>query len=506
MTEGVLGIDLGTQGLTAIFVDPQAQVLAQGEADYQMVPDLPEGCYEQRPSDWEAALVDAVQQLKQKLERLGIDPVFQAIGIAGQMHGEVLTDEEGNPLCPARLWCDSRNQTEGDELTELLQVKMPKRITAARWLYTVRNNPVVAQKTAHITTPAGWLAWRLTGSWHLGIGDASGMFPIDLDSRDYDAHKLSLFDSLTQQDQVKPLSQLLPKVCSAGQDGGKLSEQGAKLLGLPTGIPVAPAEGDQPASLAGSLVASSGIVSVSFGTSVCANSVGDRAFQGISQAIDHFCAVDGKPINMVFLRNGTTFMNSLVKLFGGGDANTSFQKIMPQVIAANDDCQGVLAIPFIDDEPGLGVLSGSRGGIWGLNHENMTPGNIVKAGLVATMFNLKLGSEILDQQGYPRSKIVLTGGIAKTPELAQILANVMETPVSLLPDAAEGCAWGAALLALYRFRSTIHPQPESWESFLDQFKSQNQLNYQPQSDATHDFRRGLDRYRSRLELEAKVTI
>lgn len=500
MTKGVIGIDLGTQGLTAVFADQHGQVVAHGEGFYQMVPDLPEGCYEQRPSDWEKALVAAVEELKHKLGHLGIEPTFQAIGIAGQMHGEVLTDQQGTPLSPARLWCDSRNEAEGDELTERMQVKMPKRITAARWLYTIRNQPAIAKQTQHLTTPAGWLAWRLTGQWNLGIGDASGMFPIDLSPGDYDSEKLALFDKLTQTYQVPSLRQLLPKVCCAGQDGGSLTEQGARLLGLPAGIPVAPAEGDQPASLAGSLVASAGVVSVSFGTSVCANSVGDRAFQGISPAIDHFCAVDGKPINMVFLRNGTTFMNSLVKLLSGGDESaTGFSKIMPLVIEAPDDCQGVLAVPFLDDEPGLGISRGSRGGIWGLNQENATAGNIVKAGLVATMFNLKLGSEILDQQGYPRTNIVLSGGIAKTPELGQILANVMNSPVTLLPDAAEGCAWGAALLAMYRIQSIEVPGKYSWESFLETLPTQKELKFQPEPKSVAAFRQVLERYRDLLQ-------
>ena len=141
-----------------------------------------------------------------------------------------------------------------------------------------------------------------------------------------------------------------------------LDAHGASVLGLPTGIPVAPAEGDQPAALAGSLIGAPGMVSMSFGTSVVANSVGDRAFQGIARGIDHFCAPDGRPINMVWLRNGTTAMNTVVEMFGkvnGSGRGDGFAAVMPQVLAAPDDCGGLLALPFMDDEPGLGV---SRGG------------------------------------------------------------------------------------------------------------------------------------------------
>ena len=254
-TKGFLGIDAGTQGLSVIFTDDTLKVLATGEGDYAMVAGLDEGSYEQRPGDWCAALQVAMDQLRTKLS--GEIEVL-AIGISGQMHGEVLADGDGNSLGPARLWCDARNESEGDELTEALGVKMPKRITAARWLWTIRNRGELASKTARITTPAGWLAYQLTGQWNLGIGDAAGMFPIDQSTLDYDQALLSKFDSVAGG--PVPISQLLPTVRKAGEDGGQLSSAGAKMLGLPEGIPVAPAEGDQPAALAGSLIANAGMV------------------------------------------------------------------------------------------------------------------------------------------------------------------------------------------------------------------------------------------------------
>ena len=359
---GYLGIDAGTQGLSVIFTADDLRILATGEGLYDMVPGLAAECYEQHPGDWEQALVTALAELRKKLSATGIEMDVRAIGISGQMHGEVLADELGRGLGPARLWCDSRNETEGHELTERLGVKCPKRLTAARWLWTIRNQPEKAAKVAHITTPAGWIAFRLTGQWNLGVGDAAGMFPIDQRTLDYDEKLLADFDALvaeTAKAAVRPLVDLLPAVRRAGADGGTLDAHGAALLGLPAGTPVAPAEGDQPAALAGSLIGRAGMVAMSFGTSVVANSVGDRAFRGIATAIDHFCAPDGKPINMVWLRNGTTPMNTVVEMFGkvahGGDG---FAAVMPQVLAAPDDCGGLLALPFMDDEPGLDVSCG----------------------------------------------------------------------------------------------------------------------------------------------------
>jgi xylulokinase len=178
-TLGFLGIDIGTQGLSVIFTNTELKILVSGEGSYEMVPGLDPECYEQQPSDWESALKNAMADLRKKMSSLQIDMEVLAIGISGQMHGEVLAKEDGEVVGPARLWCDGRNEIEGEELTERLGVKCPKRMTAVRWLWTIRNQPEKARLVRHITTPAGWIAYRLTGSWSLGIGDAAGMFPID---------------------------------------------------------------------------------------------------------------------------------------------------------------------------------------------------------------------------------------------------------------------------------------------------------------------------------------
>ena len=480
-TNGFLGIDIGTQGLSVIFTDTELKILESGEGSYDMVPGLDADCYEQQPGDWEDSLKNAMTELQKKLSSMQIDMEVLAIGISGQMHGEVLTGKDGEPVGPARLWCDSRNEAEGNELTERFGTKCPKRMTAVRWLWTIRNQPEKAARISHITTPAGWIAYRLTGSWHLGIGDAAGMFPIDQKSLTYNADMLADFDSIAAESAgksrpkitVPKLSDLLPSVKKAGENGGSLDAHGATLLGLPAGIPVAPAEGDQPAALAGSLIATPGQVSMSFGTSVVANSVGDRAFEGISTPIDHFCAPDGRPINMVWLRNGTTAMNMVVKLFGG-----DFSAIMTQVLSADADCGGLLALPFMDDEPGLGIAHGGTAMVLGLNNETATPGNAVKAMLLATIFNLRIGSNQLDKQGYPRTEIILSGGLVKTPELGQLVADAFNTPVTIFEGGNEGTAWGAALMAKFRFE-VLADRATEWKQFLKTQKTGTTTRFTP---------------------------
>jgi len=505
-TLGFLGIDIGTQGLSVIFTNTELKILVSGEGGYEMIPGLDPECYEQQPSDWESALKNAMADLRKKMSSMEIDMEVLAIGISGQMHGEVLANENGELVGPARLWCDSRNEIEGEELTKRLGTKCPKRMTSVRWLWTIRNQPEKAKHVRHITTPAGWIAYRLTGSWSLGIGDAAGMFPIDQKTLNYNATMLDEFDFMAndsaKDDSLKntlsKLGELLPSVKKAGEDGGVLDSHGAGFLGLPEGIPVAPAEGDQPAALAGSLIASPGQVSMSFGTSVVANSVGDRAFEGISLPIDHFCAPDGRPINMVWLRNGTTAMNMTVDLFGG-----DFSAIMPQVLAAEDNCGGLLALPFMDDEPGLGVSQGGTAMVLGLNEKTATPGNAVKAMLLATIFNLRLGSNRLDEQGYPRTEIILSGGLVKTPELGQLVANAFNTPVIIFEGGDEGTAWGAALMAKFRHES-IAGRTTDWKKFLEAQQTGSPTQFSPHAKAVQTLNSVFNRYEKLVRMHGQL--
>jgi sugar (pentulose or hexulose) kinase len=507
---GYLGIDNGTQGLSVILTDEDLHVIATGEGTYNFVEGLAEGCFEQHCEDWEKALRTAMEALRQKLSPAEITVL--SIGISGQMHGEVLVDQGGEPVKSVRLWCDARNDEEGHELTEIFGAKVPKRATAARFLWTVRNQPDQAMQTAHLTTPAGWLAFRLTGEFVLGIGDAAGMFPIDATTRDYDLEKLAKFDSLVSNAAIPPLGSILPKVRRAGEDAGSLTENGAALLGLSQiGIPVAAAEGDQVAALAGSLIGKAGTVSCCFGTSVCANAVGDRSFHGVSPAVDHFCAADGKPINMVWLRNGTTFLNTIVESYGGllsdDTKKDAFATVMPQLVEAPADCGGLLAMPFMHDEPGLEVTQGGSALIVGWNPENAKVGNVVKAALISTMFNLRLGCAVLDQQGYPRTELVLTGGLSKTPECGQILADVFDVPVTLLASADEGSSWGAAVLAKYRYlRATDSTYTSDWPEFLDSISTEGRKKrFKPDSVAVAVYNKMFERYWRLIELQPQLT-
>ncbi|VEU40851.1 unnamed protein product [Pseudo-nitzschia multistriata] len=570
-----LGIDVGTQGLTALLVESSEtsatnggdrktslKVLAMGEGSYDFVPGLPDGCYEQDPSAWETALVQALKQIQESDDINESEISIASLCVTGQMHGCVMIDAEGRNLGTARLWCDARNQEEADELSELFGERMPKRLTAARYLWSMKHEPKKAQACHAITTPAGYIAHRLTtrvsGSPSLpplllGAGEASGMFPIhtiDGGCCEYQADWIEAFDNHVRNTIYEPetkfsLEKLLPKIRTAGdtrnhcdntensvvlnpsilEPGGWLSDV-RELLTSDGEISVAPAEGDQPTALAASLIGEPGMISCSFGTSVVANMVGRSSGNNGGKnkislaAVDRFNAVNGQPISMVWLRNGTTYLNRMVESYGG-----DFELLLKQAVDAPPDCGGLLALPFLDDEPGLGVKRGGTAMIVGFNNSasdngndgNHRAGNVIKAAMISVMFNLLLGTQQVEEQAEAdenndgsstRKEIVLTGGLTKTPQTGQILANIFDRPVRLMEAADEGGAWGAALLAKYYddcgASTVVPPSSDSWLTFLNTIEAKEQQTFHPETEHVAIYRKMLRKYKRLLLLQPQL--
>ena len=199
-------------------------------------------------------------------------------------------------------------------------------------------------------------------------------------------------------------------------------------------------------------------------------------------------------------------MNSVVEMFGlaiGGSRGDGFEKVIPMLLDAAPDCGGIIALPFMDDEPGINVQRGGTAMLLGLNSENATPGNVVKAALLSTMFNLRLGCEILDGQGFPRTELVLSGGLTKTPELAQLLADVFANPVTLLESAEEGTAWGAALMAKYR-NQVLQGAESPWPDFLSAQATGSSQQYQPETTSVAAYDGVYQKYKKLLGTQSML--
>lgn len=486
---GVLGADLGTQELTLLLMDTRGKVRGVGVAGgYPMVYGLPDGYREQRPKQWEAALVRAMKNLRNDLAKKGL-----AIGrvlcicLTGQMHGEVGLGFGGKEAWEtARLWCDPRNKEESEELTGLFNFKVPIRMTIARWLWTIRNQPDMAKRCAGLTTPAGWLTFVLCGNRVLGMGEASGMFPIDPATGSYDAGMIQKFNRLTRDAKVPPINSLLPTPMPAGSVAGRLSARGAKMLGLPEGIPIAPPEGDQPAALAGSFIARPGDVSLSVGTSMCANAVAPagKVFKGVHPSIDHWCTADGKPLLMAWIKCGTTFMNWLMDVFaivlglvdreGKPLRAKAFGRVMPLLAGTSIDCGGIQGLPLMETEPCTGFNERAVAFLAGMNLKNPHPANLINAAFMAALFNVRLGLEELRRQGYPLERIIVTGGIVKSKgHFGPLIANALGIPAACLEAAEEGTAFGGGLLALFCHARKVRKEL-TWEEFLEGIRGRQQ--------------------------------
>jgi sugar (pentulose or hexulose) kinase len=603
MTAAYLGIDLGTQGLSAILVDSSdpLTVIAVGEGPYGMTTSKAEqqqfGHYEQRPGDWLEALKCALQQIRtehgivlvaasgngkgddddeetdesanKKLRTesatIGTTSTPQrrliellAIGVAGQMHGEVMLDEKGQVLGDtSRLWCDARNQEQADILMSLFSgvsgspIKIPKRMTVARYLWSSTHRSSLQEQCRALTTPAGYVVHQLTGGQNhtIGIGEGSGMFPICPRTKNWRHDLLSAFDEqYSTSSGHSSLSKVLPTVLVAGQVAGVTASSESWWLNdlLPPGVPIAPAEGDQPASLVAGLMAQRGQITCSFGISVVANVIGggddsrnseDTAVVHTTPSVDHFMTVTGQETYMVCLRNGTTWLNHLVETQYG----KNWEKLMPQLLSAPDDCDGLLSLPFLDDEPALDVKEGGTAMVIGhrsgagnngggdedssdgkkLEMQNTLIGSTLKSSLLATMFNLKLGtSPLLEQLSNKKGAlsisegVVLTGGLTKTPETGQILANVFNTTVRVPKGVVgqEGCSWGAALLAMYTHDQSKRGHDhhiysnEDFVSFLARIEdlALDQYHYKPQPNSVQTLESVLKRYEDLLKLQPSL--
>ena len=481
--DGGITIDIGTQETSVVLMSLEGKIEGGGVVGNFMVPDLPLGHNEQEPMAWLEAVKIGMAALRQDLALHGkeIGKCYFVI-VCGQMHGEVIMTHEGC-VPTARLWCDARNVEEGEELTKLFGTKVPTRMTIARWLATTRERPEIAKNCVGITTPAGWVTYNLCGVHTLGVGDASGMFPIDVSTGNYRVDLMERFDAMMAHIGGFPmLRAILPVPVKAGEFIGTLNSKWAEILGLPQGTPICPPEGDQPAVLAGTYISCPGQGGGSWGTSICVNWISDRPFVGVNPAIDHFCDPMGRPINMGWLKNGTTFANAVITLLqmarGDEKDDNTYAFVIPEASQAPADCGGLRALPLMQTEPATEFVESAvamfAGIVWekvdGKVVTNLTPGNMYRAAFTSSVMNARLGLEVLREQGCPAQELVLTGGVLKTKTstqfAAQLIASALNITVRVLPGGAEGTAFGGGLLGLFALRRQEDPSLE-YGAFLD---------------------------------------
>lgn len=455
-----LGIELGSTRIKACLVGEDHEVIASGSHSWEN--ELVDG-------SWTYALPDALSGVRSALselrDNLGTDQGalsrVAAMGVSAMMHGYLALDAENALLVPFRTWRNTSTGAAAAELTELFSHNVPLRWSVAHYRQAMLAGEEHVGRVAHLTTLAGYVHWRLTGRHVLGVGDASGMFPLDPTTCDYDGRCLALFDALSgDASGAPPLRTLLPTCLTAGQDAGVLTQEGAALLGglVPAGIPLAPPEGDAGTGMVATNAVEPRSGNVSVGTSVFAMVVLERPLARVHPEIDLVTTPAGELVAMVHCNNGASelaawagLLRELVGALGHDDEpDAVFAAFLRAALAGAPDGGGLLAFNDLAGEPITGTEQG-RPLVVRTPDSRFDLATFARVQVYAVFSALALGMRLLAQEGVAVDVLHAHGGLFRTAGVAQrLLAAATATPVAVGASAGEGGAWGMAILAAYR--------------------------------------------------------
>ena len=494
-----LGIEFGSTRIKAVLIDGAFCPVAAG--DYTWKSDFRNGV-------WTYDLEEAWHGLRTALRALG-EVRVDAMGVSAMMHGYLAFDKDWKLLTPFRTWQNTMTGEAADRLTELFGFNIPQRWSIAHLYQAVLNKEKHVPQIAHITTLAGYIHFMLTGVNAVGVGEASGMFPIDSATLDYDGAMMEQFDRLIA-DQPFTLRQILPQVLPAGAPAGRLTEQGAALLDglLPAGIPFAPAEGDAGTGMTATNAVAPRTGNVSAGTSIFSMVVLERPLEKVYSEIDLVTTPSGKPVAMVHCNNCTNDMNAwvgilreTVELFGGAvSANELFTKLYQKSLEGDADCGGVMVYNYLAGE-GVTHMDEGRPLVLRRPDSRFTLANFLRAQLYSTMSTLKIGMDLLAAEHVAIDSLTGHGGLFKTPGVGQkYMAAACNAPVTLMESAGEGGPYGMALLAAY---PEYAAKGETLEEFLNKhvFCSAVRTTLAPEEADVEGFRTFLQTYRAGLAVE-----
>lgn len=452
----VLGIELGSTRIKAILINRDNKVLAASAHDWENR--LEHGFWTYHLEDVWAGLADVVAQVKNAAPA---GESVEAIGLSAMMHGYLVFDADGKQLAPFRTWRNTTTEAAAAALSEAFSFNIPQRWSAAHLYQAILNGEDHVRDIDFITTLAGYVHWNLTGERCLGIGDASGMFPIR--GLDYDAAMLSKFEQMAQEKGVTlRLSELLPRVLNAGDPAGQLTEEGAARLDpsgwIKPGTPFCPPEGDAGTGM----VATNSIApltgNVSAGTSIFAMIVLEKPLKGVYPEIDMVTTPTGSPVAMVHCNNCTSDLDAWFGLFGEllktADAEMNkaqlYDMLYQSALTAQPDAGGLLSYNYYSGEPitktDVGIPLFLR-----RPDSKLSLGNFCRNLLFSSVATLKLGMDILmGGENVRLTHLQGHGGLFKTKMIGQrIMASALGVPVRVSETAGEGGAWGIAVLAGY---------------------------------------------------------
>lgn len=509
-----LGIELGSTRIKAVLINENFKTIASGSYEWENL--LEDGFWTYNLLDIITGLQSAYREMKQEVERsYGITiRTVGSIGVSAMMHGYMAFDKTGELLVPFRTWRNATTSEAAKELTEHFNFNIPERWSIAHLYQAIINQEKHLPRIHYITTLAGYIHWLLTGSKSLGIGDASGMFPVDERTQNYSEDMMKQFDELiSYKGYPWQLSDILPAVDTSGEQAGTLTAIGASILdqskNLQPGIPFCPPEGDAGTGMVATNSVRKRTGNVSVGTSVFAMIVLDKKLSKVYPEIDLVTTPSGSPVAMVHANNCSSDLNAWLGLFREFseamgqkvESDKLFQVMLNKALEADPDGGGLLSYGYFSGENITGVESGRPLFVRSAK-SNFNLANFMRTHLFTAFGALKIGMDLLiKEENVKIHSILAHGGLFKTPVVGQkMMAAAINTPVSVMDTAGEGGAWGMAILSSYMLNKS---ENESLEDFLDDkvFKEVTAQEIYPDELDVKGFEAFIKRYKKGLVIE-----
>lgn len=512
----VLGIEFGSTRIKAVLIDDKNNPIAQGSHEWEN--QLVDGLWTYKIDRIWYGLQDCYADLRRNvIAQYGCEiKQLAAIGISAMMHGYMAFGKDEKILVPFRTWRNTNTGAAARELSELFNFNIPLRWSISHLYQCILNGDEHVKDITYMTTLAGYIHWRLTGKKVLGVGDASGMMPIDSNTGDYDAEMKQKFNALlTQKGLDYTVEDIFPQVLSAGEDAGCLSEHGAERLdisgNLLPGAPLCPPEGDAGTGMVATNAVRQRTGNVSAGTSSFSMIVLEKALSRPYEAIDMVTTPDGSPVAMVHCNNCTSDINAWVNIFRQFqelmgmpvDMDALYTKLFQTALSGDPDCGGLISYNYVSGEPVTGLQDGRPLFVRSAN-DKFSLSNFMRTHLYGAIGALKFGNDILlKEEGVKVDRITGHGGYFKTPGVGQaMLAAALNSPISCMETAGEGGAWGIALLASYLVNNGGKSLPEYLDDVV--FAGNTGSEVAPKPEDVEGFNRYIQNYMNVLPTEQKA--
>ena len=508
-----LGIEFGSTRIKAVLIDNAHKQIASGGHNWENR--LENGLWTYSLDDIWTGIADCYAQMAVDVrEKYGVEiKAVGAIGVSAMMHGYMAFDKDDQLLAPFRTWRNTITGQASKQLTELFGFNIPQRWSIAHLYQAILNGEAHVPQIVYLTTLAGYIHWKLTGEKVLGIGDASGMFPINDTTRDYDSDMIEKFDKLVADKGFSwKLADILPKIQSAGEKAGVLSEEGAKLIdpsgALQAGIPMCPPEGDAGTGMVATNSVRPRTGNISAGTSVFAMVVLEKSLGKLYEEIDMVTTPAGDAVAMVHCNNCLGDLDAWIKLFGDAakmlgasfDTRTLYSKLLNNALEGDADCGGLLSYNYISGEHLTGFTEG-RPLFMRMPDSEFNVANFIRTHLYSSCASLHIGMKILlEEEGAALDSITGHGGFFKDANVGQrIMAAAMGAPVTVMETAGEGGPWGVAVLAAYMQKG----QGEAFSDYLESrvFAGSASSTVEPIAEDIAGYKTFIEQYQPALEVQ-----